>query len=141
MTKRGLLVIISAALLIAVSQFMPGLIINFANDMKITAVSDYIEVASTGEKIHIKKIETIDTVIWKGAYDGILHLLRCLGIVLLIQSSSGGIICFVPITKSIRYQATKIMRGTYEDRCIVRYTWKLYGLRGSFESFRNLQGR
>ncbi len=41
--------------------------------MRLTSEIDFIEITSTGEKLYIKKIIIIDSTIWKGSFDGVLH--------------------------------------------------------------------
>ena len=74
MKKRKLIIIFSVVLLIFLSPFLVSKVARISNDMKMTSVVDYIEISSTGKKIYIKSIKTIESTIWKGSYDGILHI-------------------------------------------------------------------
>lgn len=73
MNKRKIVIIIIAVSLIFTSPFSFIKISKIVNDIIITSKVDYIEILSTGEKLNIKKIETIKPTIWKGSNDGVLH--------------------------------------------------------------------
>lgn len=73
MSRGKLLNIIFIAILIFVVSFSVVIVSKKINDRNITSKIDYIEVLSTGEKIYIESIETIEPTIWKGSYDGILY--------------------------------------------------------------------
>ncbi len=60
-------------LLISLGPFLISKAARISNDMKISSAVDYIEISSTGKKIYIKSIKTIEPTAWKGSYAGILH--------------------------------------------------------------------
>jgi len=73
MKKRiGIAIIIS--ILVILGFIFSGKIVRLIEARDIIFQSDYIEVPSDKSKIYIKSIKTIEPSLWKGSYDGILHL-------------------------------------------------------------------
>lgn len=73
MDRRKLLNILFIIILIFVGLFSVVSISKKIKDKNLSSKVNYIENLSTGEKIYIESIETIEPTIWKGAYDGILY--------------------------------------------------------------------
>lgn len=70
MSRQKLFNTIFVGVLIFVGLLTVVIISKKINCENIISEIDYIEVASTGEKINIESIETIKPTIWKGSYDG-----------------------------------------------------------------------